>query len=1169
MKRTAHVEAVLFLLASILFIGANGFAQTPNATVSGLVTDPSGSVVQEASVVVTNIDTGVDFRTQSNSGGFYRVTGLVPGHYRIYVSKQGFRSVVNNDIELHVQDTLALNFALAVGSVSESVTVQAGEPLLQTESSTLSQVIQGRTVQDMPLNGRNVLNLVSLVPGVVAQGAASGNPLGNQLGGGYTNPSGWGNYQIGGGMSNQSAVFVDGAPINTVYANTTSLVPTQDAIGEFRVETNNVTPEYGRFAGGVINLSTKSGTNAYHGSLYEYIRNDVLDANYFFNNRFGIPRPAYKQNQYGATVGGPIKKGKAFFFFGWEGFALRTASPLISTVPTDLMRQGDFSQFGTNIYDPNTSVLDPSAPGGVSRSQFMGCGGSQPNVICSTRIDATAVVLQKFFPKPKLPGIANNYISNPVTGGNHNQYNVRTDWAPNDKQRLFGRYAYWKGNQLSTNPFQNSTGLPPASFSTHQIVLGDTYAINSTTVANFRLSYLRFIFNNHPLSTGVDMSTFGPNYGALENQVTFRQNPIPVIAGVTDFYWASQDTTVLSTNNNYALSGNLTKVLGRHSLTFGGEVRKFDWYFAQDNVASGQFGFDSGFTKQYPLFSADATGSAYASFLLGAVSPGQGGILQTVTHPATLQWYGAGYVNDTFQVNNRLTLNLGVRWEQPGSYYEKYNRLNVLLPNAPDPLSQSTGLDLHGQVALVNTPLYRSRTEQQLHWDRFAPRVGFAFRATSSTSVRGGFGLTYLPNDVGFASGPEGSPVNIVSNIMTPSLDGVTPYNTLSNPFPNGILQPIGNNVSRLGELEGGTLYAALPYGSYPYVQQWNLAVQQQVAPKTVIEVGYAGSKGTHLPLYLLNMNQLAPSFYSQGLALIQPVANPFYGKVPASSPIGGPFIYAGQLDRPYPQYNNLGAASPFIGGSIYHALQVKFQRQFGAGGNLLASYTWSKFISDTDSLVAWVEPSNPGGQYGAQNNYDLRSNRSLSANDVPQNFVVSYVLDLPFGNGKRLLSNIHGLPQAILGGWSFNGVTSLRSGFPLSLSSYTVTIPFLFGGGIPRPNVVPGCNKSMSGSAQARLGEWFNTACFAPPSITGFGNEGRNDSQLRAAGVNNWDMALFKTIPLWETLNLQFRAEVFNFANRVQFGPPNTFQNTPQFGVVSSQLNQPRLFQFSLRLNY
>jgi hypothetical protein len=1158
-------DLLIAVLCTIVLIH-NCAAQNPNATVTGLITDPTGNAMPGATVLLIDVNTNVATTAKTNGDGLYRITGLVPSVYRAEISKEGFKRVIKDEIVLHVQDEVSLNFSLEVGSVTESITVEAGEPLLQTQTSSLSEAIEGRTVQDTPLNGRNVLNLVALVPGVVAQGSASGNPIGNQSG--STNPNGWGNYQIGGGMSNQSATFIDGAPINTSYVNSVALVPSQDSIQEFRVETNNVTPEYGRFAGGVINLSTKSGTNSFHGTAYEYIRNKVLNANNFFNNSAGLPTPAFTQNQYGAALGGPIKKGKIFFFGNWEGFSLRTATPQVLTVPTDAERGGDFSAAGVNIYDPYTgSTANPI------RSQFAGCNGNQPNVICSNRIDPTSAVLQALFPEPNLPGVTNNFAVSPSIGGNSNQYNVRGDWAFSEKQRIFTRYTYWKGDQLSSSPFGNSTGNPPSDFSSHSAVVGDTYTLNSTTVMDYRLSYLRFVYDTIPLSNGVDLSTFGSAYGNLSTQFLSHQNPLPDILNVSSFQYENQDLTIFNTNDNFTLSANVTKTIGRHSITFGGEARKIEWFYAQNNYGGGLFNFDGNFTSQN---GANPAGGGYplASFLLGTPSSGY---VDNVLRTSALQWYGGVYVNDSFRATSRLTLNLGLRWEQPGSFYERDNRLNVLLPDATDPLSTATGLDLKGQVALVDTPLYPGRTEQTLRWHFFSPRVGFSFQVLPSTVIRGGYGISLLPNDVGFAGGTYNSPVNTAVTNMTTSLDGgITPYSTMSNPYPSGLTQPIGNDVSRLGELEGGSPGATLPNESYPYAQQWNFNVEQQFGNKTVFEVGYGGSKGTHLPLYQLNIDQLPDQYDAMGPALLNPVTNPFLGKVPATSGLLGssPTIAAGYMLKPNPQYLSLTAFSPFVGGSNYNSLQAKLKRQFGSGGTILVSYTFSKLISDTDTLTSWLEAANPGGQYGTQDAYNRKDDRSLSANDVPQNLVLSYVVDVPVGQGKQFLGSLHGVPQAVVGGWSINGVSNFRSGFPLSFGAQPTILSTDFGAGGPRPDLVAGCNRKIGGSAQSRLSEWFNRDCFSQPGAYSFGNEDRNDSVLRAAGIANWDMGLFKAIPVKEKLSFQFRAEVFNLANRVQFGPPNTTYQAPdtaniQFGAVTSQINQPRLYQFSLRANF
>lgn len=1164
MNRTSMLRVLLGVVMCIVPLATASFAQGTNATVTGIITDQTSGIVVGATVEMISSSTNVSSTATTNKDGLYRISGLIPGIYTARVSMSGFKTETRKAIELHVQDDVSMNFTLQVGATSESITVESGEPLLQTQSSSLSQVVEGRTVQDMPLNGRNVMNLVALTPGVVAQGTTSGNPVANQTNGSFTNPNGWGNYQIGGGFANQSATLIDGASINTSYTNSVSLVPTQDAIGEFRVSSNAVSPEYGRFAGGVINLSTKSGGNDFHGSVYEYIRNKVLNANYYFNNATGLARPAFTQNQYGATIGGPIKRDKAFFFFSWEGFGLRTASPQILSVPTAAMRSGDLSALGVNIYDPYTTTSNGN--GGYTRTQ-LSCNG-QANVICPNRIDPTSAVVLNFFPSPNLPGTANNYAVDPSTGGNSNQYNGRVDYSLSDKQRLFARYTYWNGTTLAANPFNNTTGTPGPDFTTHQVVLGDTYTINSTTVADFRVSYLRFLFNAEPPSNGTDLSMFGPAYAALADQFTFHQNPLPEITGFTSTAWANQDLTILNTSDNYTVSANITKMLGRHNLTFGGEARKIEWYYAQDNYGSGVFTFDNGFTAQNPLETA-GSGNAYASYLLGTPSSGY---VDNVNRTSALQWYAAAYVNDAFQVTPKLLINAGVRWEQPGEFYEKHDRLDVLLPGATNPLGSAVGMDLTGTVALANTPAYGNRTMRDLSWDLFAPRAGFAYRWSDTTVVRGGYGLEYLPNDVAFAAAPFNMSVNNSQTNMATSLDGgLTPYATFSNPFSSGVVQPIGNNASQLNLLDGGTPNGTLVNQTKPYTQQWNLNVEQQLGSKTIFSLGYAGAKGNHLPLFLMNLDQLPDQYDSMGAALLNNVTNPFLGHISPTAGLLGvsPTLPAGFLLKPQPQYLAYLADGPYWGNALYHSLQATLKHQFGAGGNLMVAYTWSKLISDVDSLTAWLEESTPGGQYGAQDAFDRKAERSLSANDVPQNLVVSYVADVPLGKGKRFGSNMNGFENALLGGWSVNGVSTFRSGFPLGMSAQATILSTYFGAGTPRPDYTPGCNRKITGSAQSRLNGWFNTACFTEPNTFGFGDESREDSQLRAAGVANWDFGLFKAVPVHERFNVQFRAEVFNLANRVQFAPPGTTLDTPQFGVVLGQANQPRLYQFSLRLNY
>jgi hypothetical protein len=1156
-----HRSILLGTILCLLLMVGFCRAQSTNATITGNITDQSGSIIPDATVEITAVGTGVVNTVKTNDAGIYRVGGLVPGVYRIRIVKEGFKAVVKEEITLHVQDQVSLNFALEIGSVTESVTVEAGQPLLQTESTDLSQVVEGRTVAETPLNGRNVLNLVTLVPGVVAQGGTAGNPTSNS-------PNGWGNYQIGGGMANQSSSYLDGAPINVSYVNLTSLMPSQDSIQEFRVATNNVSPQYGRFAGGVVNFSTKSGTNQFHGSAFEYIRNNVLNANNFFNNRTGLPRPEFTQNQFGATLGGPIRKDRMFGFFSWEGFQLRTAVPYIMTVPTVAMRSGDFSSSGVNIYDPYTTTQ--TSPGVYARTQFMGCNGTTPNVICANRIDPTATTLLTNFPAPNLSGNANNFSVAPSTGGHYHELIGRMDWALSKTQTLFARFSNWQIYRIGENPFKNSTGRAPAWFTTDQFVVGDDLAINNSTAASVRLSYLRFIDNAIPTNFGTNLSKFGSNWAALGSQMLLHQNPVPNISGVNatgggaDF--TNQDTVVFSTSNIFTLSANITKMIGRHTVMFGGEARKIEWYDVQNNYGTGYFSFDNGFTAKNPLSTA-GSGQAVASFMIGTPSSG---LLMNVVRPDTLQWYAGAYASDAFRVSNHLTINAGARWEQPGSFYERRNWLSVLTPNATDPLSAATGLSLKGQVAIANTTAYPHGTQYQLHWKLFSPRVGFTYQLREGTVIRGGYGIAYLPNDVGWANALYASPVNQATTNMTASLDGnLTPYATLSNPFPAGLTLPITNNTSRLSELEGGSPSSPLPANSYGYTQQDNFNIEHQFGKKTVLQIGYGGAKGTHLPVYSQNLNQLPDQYDAMGSALLTQVANPFYGHLPATSGILGksPTIAQGYLLKPYPQFLNYTAASPWIGASAYNSLQAVLRRSLGAGGNVMASYTWSKFMSNTDTVTTWLEAQSPPSSL--QDNYNLHDARSISADNVPQFLVISYVADIPVGQGKFFLANLTGLPQAVLGGWGVSGVSTFRSGFPLIFTAQPTTLSNNFGAGTPRPNVVAGCQKSTSGASQTRLGGWFNTACFTQPSAFGYGNESRIDSGLKAGGVANWDMALSKSVSVKERVNVQFKAEVFNLANRVQFSPPGTTLGTGSFGIVSGQYNQPRLFQFGLRTSF
>jgi len=620
------------------------------------------------------------------------------------------------------------------------------------------------------------------------------------------------------------------------------------------------------------------------------------------------------------------------------------------------------------------------------------------------------------------------------------------------------------------------------------------------------------------------------------------------------------DVTQVSFDNILALTGNMTKITGRHTLKWGGEWRYTNYSNIGANTAAGGFLFTPGIY----------TGNQWANLLLGLPTNGN---ITTTKETGDRMHYGGLYLMDTFQLSRKLTLNGGLRWEQPGAFTEEHDLNTVFLPSATDPLGTTLGLPLHGLLALVDSSAYGPRQDQDLKWDLFSPRLGFAYRFTGTTVVKGGFGLSYLPSN---SSAPQ-SPITSAVNAITPPQ--VFPaiaagQFVLANPFPQGLLQPVGRAANYLQEQYGQAIAVQIPANKYPYATQWNFTLGQELGQGTSLEAGYVGSKGTHLPTNAstngvggMNLDQLPDQYDSMGAALTNMVPNPFFGH--AGGTLSAPVVYAGQLLLPYPQYQSVMQNRDYWGSSIYHALQARLQKRLKQGSNLQVAYTWSKLISDVDSLYGFVEEATIGGSGGPQDIYNLKAERSISSFDVPQRLQISYNLVLPFGKGQKYLSGVHGVADALLSGWGLNGITTFQSGFPLAFQAQATVLSNDFGAGTPRPNMVAGCNQAVAGSAESRINEWFNTACFTEPNPYGFGNAPRVNSNLRAQGINNFDVSFAKKTAIRERTSLEFRAEFFNIFNRVQFAAPNTVLDSGLFGQVTAQANLPRIVQFALRLSF
>ena len=1222
-KLQAVFTLVLIVLAAVSLHG-----QSTYGSVSGTVYDPSGAAIADAQVTLTNLST-VEKRTQpTNAGGLYTFPNVSPGKYKLDIEKAGFKKTTRPEVVVDVQQAVRIDATLAVGQVSESVEVTSETPLLQPESSSLGQVIEERKATELPLNGRNIYNLITLSPAAVAQGGSGGTPVGE-------NPFSWGNYQVGGSFANESAEYLDGQPLNIGYINLPILIPIQDSVGEFKVQYNNVGADWGKYSGGVVNFSTKSGSNNFHGEVYEYLRNKILNANEYFFKQSELlagkknEAPPYVQNQYGFNVGGPIVKNKLFFFGSWEEYRQRTGSVLSTTVPTPAERQGDFSAL-LGLPTP-IQLYDPYSVNPVTGARTAYPGNKIPQAEWSK---AATKLWDTYFVPPTNPGVvdgSNNFTAASSSGGNTNQAVGRGDYNLTDKTHVFGRFSYSGLTDLPTNPFGTGYCFDRCSeiYHTKALAFDVNHAFSPTVIFDLNLSGSRFVYKRAPILTGFDLSQLGwpASYNAVIPPV-MRTPPTPAFPFAGDIGRSQGNSAIGDHNTQYNVSPQLSWIKGKHTLQFGGQYELgLDNYF-QTNIASGAFGFLGSYTAQQSLSggvvtATPNTGFAFADFLLGLPQNGPQtfinqteGAAQVPAQTQGRQTYRAIYVNDTWHYTSKLTLNLGLRWEFQGPWSERYNRLSYWDPTRTNATvtgcNGTPGSPCIGDVSLVEVGPNASRNNIPLDKKAFAPRLGFAYSLSPKTVIRGGYGVFWVPNYVDFGLNPDNDVINLATTPFFGTLNhGLSPSASLDasnctavgggyaaftascanvGPFgAAGILGPPGRNgnTSAFVAANGSPTLAPYLLPKPAYVEQYNLDIQRQLPGKFFADVAYAGSHGVHLANFnpSISINQIPDSFITQAAAQFaagQPVsiAQPYSAVVngvtihnPLSTPnavLSAPSILAGQLDRPYPQYNQLSMWGQGCCGSTYNSLQVSVTRRFQGGGTLLVAYTNSKLMTNTDTLTSWLENGATGTVGQVQDFNNLNGERSLSSEDVPQRLVVSYVLDLPFGKGKMWLNSLGGAGNRVVSGWGVDGVTTFQRGFPLKITwsgASTALAGAGLGVGAIRPNVVAGCDKKGGRTLQA----WFNTACFSDPLQWSFGDESRVDSTLRADGINNFDFAIFKRTSITESTNIEFRAEFFNLFNRVQFGLPGTGLGVGTFGVVSSTNpgSNPRLIQFGLKFNF
>jgi hypothetical protein len=1179
-------------------------------------------------------------RTQSTSSdGLYTFVNLIPGNYKIDIEKQGFKHFTRSNVVVEVNQANKIDASMAVGQVSETVEVTSETPLLQPETSSLGQVVEQRSANELPLNGRNIFNLTAIAPSVVPQGNTTGTVVGK-------NPFDFANYQIGGAFANEGAIYLDGQPLNIGYINLPLLIPTQDSVAEFKVQYNNLGPEWGKFAGGVINISTKSGTNSWHGAAYEYMRNKVFNANEWFNKKGELARgvsnepPPFTQNQFGGEAGGAIIKDKTFVFGSYEGFRLRSATPFTTTVPTQQERGGDFSDLaGVTIYDPLSRN-----PVSGARQPFAG------NVIPASEINPTSAFLLSLLPLPTIPNSTlNNFVKTSSTGGDTDQYVVRVDQTLSSRQHIFGRYTHFKLLSLAQDPF--GTGLCKdrcqENTNSNSAAIGYNFAVTPTTIIDINLSASRFNYIRNPINSGFDMSKEGWPSAYNASVPSVERTPLTPCFAISDpLVTCSQGQSAIGDHNTqWNLSPQVTMIRGRHTFNFGAQLEMGYDNYLQTNTGGGLISFNGSWTSSIAGGVSTATGGKdFADFLLG-YGLGQGAQFGNQTTGSLVisgpvsgkETYRAFYFGDTWKVTPSLTLNLGIRYELQGPWSERFDKMTWFDPKAAnasvtgcDGTPQSTAACL-GDLFLVKTGRNSSRNNLPLSKTQFLPRLGFAYAINQKTVIRGGYGIFFIPNFVSFGTNPYIDPVSsATSNFFASNDGGFTPFSTLNanscslsgstltcqnpGPFTNtngpGTLVPVPGrnpqpNVSQYILNQSNFSATGYTVQKYGYNQQWNLDLQHEFSAGFLIDVAYAGAHGVHLPQFNTNINQIPDNFikeaqqqYAAGqtVAIDQQISTgnyPFVCPLCANGlpgALGPGVVRQGQFDRPFPQYAGLNLNGQGCCDSSYNALQITARKRFAGGGNLLVAYTNAKLLSNTDTLTSWLEGGVTGGVGNIQDWNNLSAERSLSSQDVSQRLVISYVLDLPFGRGKKFANDFSGFKNGLVSGWGVNGVTTFQKGFPVKISyggSNALSSANL-GIGTLRPDVLPGCHKSMSGSASSKLGEWFNVNCFVAPGFNSadptnpnqwaFGNESRADATLRQDGVNNWDFAIFKRTMFGpeDRLGIEFRTEFFNIFNRPQFASPNGtccntagFTNNTNFGVVTATVGNPRLIQFGLKFMF
>lgn len=1153
-----HFLRLISLLAGLALLLPGATAQVVKGSIGGVVADPTGGVLPGAIVVATEINTGYVQRATTNGSGVYLFPVLSPGNYHIRASANGFQTMTKVGVQLEVGASVTLNFALPIGTTKTQVTVTASSAqLLDAATPELDTTLEHVQVQELPVQDRDIMALVRVLPGVVPTQPSTvigAVPNRNYFDNGFA---------INGSRTSSNEVLLDGVPDTIGDFNGIAIVPPMGSVSEFKLVSGVASPQYGRTSGGVVSISTMSGANHLHGDLYLYLQNSVFNANGWQNNHSKIPRASADRAHFGGSLSGPVflphlynGHNRTFFFVNYEGRRERNPfSPTPYTVPTAAERSGDFSAGGYTIYDPLTTKCANSACTTYTRSPFPG------NQIPVQREDPVAKALFSYYPSPNVPnsGVLNNYIFGGTSPLHKNLYDVRIDENLSSKHTIFARYTA----EQHTNETPNYFGTPASSARTiidtfHNFVVGDDYVIRPTMVNDLRIGYARARANQVPDSYGFDPQKLGlPSY--ITSFASILEFPNISVGGHISNAALGAQGYNNQPRDTSSISEGFIYTRGNHNLRIGTDLRLYRFFPFQTINPTGAFSFSDDFTRANPLAEDSKSGQALAALFLGALDPGS--FDEYITKLTIYHRYFAFYAQDEWKVTPKLTIDFGLRWERETGTAESRDRLTYFDPNAPSPIAdQVPGLTFKGTLKFTGAPNPRTATDTP--WSGYSPRVGVNYALAPQTTLRAGYGIFRLPLSLEALSAQG---FNVQDNI--PQSDTITPTVFLQDPFPTGLSRPTGRAAGDSVDLGQAISAVYQHYGNaYPYNQMWNLSVQHIFGQNLLFEIDYVGSRGIHLPLNALSQSQLPDSYLSQGALLAKNVPNPFHGIFTTGS-LSGAKVPQGQLYSPYPQYSSITFQRPNFGDSNYHSMQAKIARRYSNGISMQLSYNWSKTF-DTGGVgngAAFTDAT------AVQDVYNLKAEKALSDQDVPNALLASGVYDLPFGHGRRFGSTVNSFVDAVAGGWQLTGLWIWQSGRPLTLSAANNNAGF--NNPRERPNTVPGITPYFSlGQARANVrhgGYWFNTAAFSQPAAYTFGNTPRNIGSVRTDTYKDVDFSVHKMFHIHQETTLEFRAESFNTLQQTVFSAPTTSYVSSTFGQVFGIANQPRVLQFALRATF